>query len=102
MNHYASEDPRLDRPGGAAIRPRSPLSNRAPTRTEQDEGLKFFRLFRAIFPGAQLAAAGRIAERMLSAGGFEHRAVRHPSHGGKVDFQKGILAIEENFESTDE
>jgi hypothetical protein len=74
-------------------KPGKPLSNRAPTRAEAEAGMAFFRELRQIFPSAKLVAAGRVSERMLTQNGFEHTAVRHPSHGGKADFQKGVLSI---------
>ena len=74
-------------------KPGKPLSNRAPTRPEIEAGMEFFRDMRRMFPQAKLVAAGRVAERMLTAGDFAHTAVRHPSHGGKADFQRGVLAV---------
>jgi len=74
-------------------KPGKPLSNRAPTRPEVEAGMEFFRDMRRMFPQAKLIAAGRVAERMLAAGDFVHTAVRHPSHGGKADFQRGVLSV---------
>ena len=73
-------------------KPGKPLSNRAPTRPEIESGMVFFRDMRHMFPKSKLVAAGRIAERMLATGNFAHTAVRHPSHGGKADFQRGVLS----------
>ena len=66
------------------------LSNRTPTRAEATAGLEFFLALRRIFPRARLLAAGKIASAGLSAAGFKHIPVRHPSHGGKKEFQAGV------------
>ncbi|HYG78535.1 MAG TPA: uracil-DNA glycosylase [Planctomycetota bacterium] len=73
-------------------KPGNPLSNRTPTRAEQEQGRALFEEFRTLFSEPRLIAAGRIASAMLEKAGLKHTAVRHPSHGGKVDFQKGLRA----------
>jgi len=73
-------------------RPGEPLSNRAPAPAERRAGIQFFAMLRAIVPGARLIACGRIAEEALGNAGFVFTPIRHPSHGGKTDFQKGVFA----------
>lgn len=68
-----------------------PLSNRAPTPTERRAGFEFFTMLRAIFPDANLIACGRIAEEALGNSGYAFAPIRHPSHGGKKDFQRGVF-----------
>jgi uracil-DNA glycosylase len=68
------------------------LSNRTPTRAEQQAGFEFFLQLRNIFPESKIVAAGRIASNALTHANIPHFPVRHPSHGGKTDFQSGVLA----------
>jgi uracil-DNA glycosylase len=69
-----------------------PLSNRTPTRAEQLAGFEFFIQLRKIFPEPKIVAAGRIASNSLTGANIPHFPVRHPSHGGKMEFQSGVLA----------
>lgn len=71
-----------------------PLSNRAPLRAEIEQGAELFKLFRRLFPKARLAATGRVAQAMLKELGESCEALRHPSHGGKQEFQNGLWAME--------
>lgn len=70
-----------------------PLTNRAPLRAEIDQGAEFFKLFRPLFPDAKLAATGRIAQAMLESLGESYTPIRHPSHGGKHEFQRGLWKL---------
>lgn len=74
-------------------KPGQPLTNRAPLTGEIAQGAVFFKQFRALFPKARLAATGRIAQAMLDALGEKFTPIRHPSHGGKNEFQKGLWAM---------
>ena len=75
-------------------KPGEPLTNRAPLRPEIEQGAELFRLFRPLFPKARLAATGRVAQTMLEGMGEKYTPLRHPSHGGKNDFQKGLWAMQ--------
>ena len=66
-------------------RPGEPLSNRAPTRWEVDEGLPFVEELAA---GRAVIAVGRLAERALGA-----PYVRHPSRGGATAFRAGLMEL---------
>jgi hypothetical protein len=72
---------------------RGPLSNRTPRAAEVQAGLPVLAAVRERYPGAQLVAIGRVAERTLQAQGIPTRYVRHPAHGGKNDFVAGINAL---------
>ncbi|HEY7381776.1 MAG TPA: uracil-DNA glycosylase [Gaiella sp.] len=62
--------------------PGTERSNRAPTRAEVREGLRFLeRLAR----GRRVVAVGRVA-----AGALGCPCVRHPSHGGAAEFASGL------------
>jgi uracil-DNA glycosylase len=65
--------------------PGSASSNRAPTRREVAQGVAFAR---ELARGRRVVAVGRVAARAL---GGEY--VRHPSHGGREEFRKGLLPL---------
>jgi uracil-DNA glycosylase len=81
-------------------KPDVPLSNRAPTQPVRQQGFEFFLKLRRIFPEAGIVAAGRIAEEALVKAGMPHTQVRHPSHGGKADFQIGLRAAVKKCEES--
>ncbi|HYF48071.1 MAG TPA: uracil-DNA glycosylase [Planctomycetota bacterium] len=70
-----------------------PLSNRTPTPKERHSGLEYFLEVRKLFPEAAIIAVGRISAEVLTANGIKHECVRHPSNGGKREFQAGVLEI---------
>jgi hypothetical protein len=72
---------------------RGPLSNRTPRRSEVAAGRPVLDCIRRRYPQAQLVAIGRIAERTLTELGLDPLYVRHPAHGGKPDFVKGINSL---------
>jgi len=74
-------------------KPGEPLTNRAPLTAEVEQGAEHFKLFRRLFPTPRIAATGRIAQAMLEKIGEKFTPVRHPSHGGKSEFQKGLWAL---------
>jgi len=63
--------------------PGRPDTNRRPTRAEIDASAPFLR---ELARGRRLLAVGRVAEAALGA-----PYVRHPSHGGVMDFRRGLL-----------
>ena len=64
-------------------RPGEPGSNRAPSRDEVREGMRFLE---QITYGRRSIAVGRVAHSVLG-GAY----VRHPSHGGAAAFRSGVL-----------
>ena len=71
-----------------------PQSNRAPTAAERRNGNSFVQLVLEILAPHTVIAVGRTAARALDSQ-FPDRKyipVRHPSHGGKVDFVAGLRA----------
>lgn len=70
-----------------------PLTNRAPLTAEIAQGAEHFKLFRRLFPSPRLAATGRVAQAMLEELGESFTPLRHPSHGGKHEFQRGLWAL---------
>jgi uracil-DNA glycosylase len=66
-------------------RPGEPLSNRRPRAAEIDASLPFLEL---LAPGRRVVPVGRIAEAAIGAAG-----IRHPSHGGAIEFRAGLAAL---------
>lgn len=72
------------------FRPNQPASNRRPTAAELAVGQPFLHTLLELFPGVQLVAVGRSAERALARLEQPYATVRHPSHGGKRAFAAGL------------
>jgi hypothetical protein len=70
-----------------------PLSNRTPRAAEIQAGIPVLEAIRNRFPDARLVAIGRVAERTLQGQAIDTHYVRHPAHGGKIDFASGISAL---------
>ena len=49
-----------------------------------------------LFPAAVPVAVGRRAETALSRLNIAHHMVRHPSHGGKSAFERGMTFLRKN------
>lgn len=62
------------------------LSNRRPTRCEQDASRRHLENFLALYPGARRIAVGNVSQGLLSDYDVVH--VRHPSHGGAPEFRR--------------
>ena len=62
-----------------------PSSNRAPTRSEAEAGLRFAE---GLAAGRRVIAIGRLAQRFLGA-----PYVRHPSRGGATAFRAGLMEL---------
>lgn len=70
-----------------------PLSNRPPRAAELAQGRDFLQEVLARFRPRILVAVGRTAQGSLAARGLEHRALRHPAHGGSGEFVAGMRAL---------
>jgi uracil-DNA glycosylase len=73
-----------------------PLSNRTPSAADIAAGQPFWPKLQSIFGIEQVVAVGNIAYRSLTAVGAPGSIitrVRHPSHGGKVEFAAGLRAL---------
>ncbi len=73
--------------------PGQPQSNRTPKRSELGWGRPFLDQLLQIFPIKTIVAVGNKAEQALTGWGIDHSKVRHPSHGGKLDFRRGVGEI---------
>lgn len=69
-----------------------PLTNRAPRRTETEQGIGFLRELLELFAPQQVIAVGNVADDTLRRMGIDHQKIRHPSHGGKTEFVNGLRA----------
>jgi uracil-DNA glycosylase len=74
-------------------RPGEPWSNRTPRQTELLLGVPFLHALLRLFPIKSVIAVGNKADRILEKEGIAHHKIRHPSHGGKSDFRRGLHAL---------
>lgn len=73
--------------------PGNPLSNRTPSAAEVAIGQPVWCRLREIFPIQLTVAVGNIGYRSITRMGESVSRVRHPSHGGKVEFANGLRAL---------
>ncbi|MDP4038591.1 MAG: uracil-DNA glycosylase [bacterium] len=76
-----------------SFRPGNHQSNRTPNKQELDEGQKFYQNLIDIFDIKKVVAVGNVAKDSLDLAGVNSDKIRHPSHGGKSDFVKGIIEL---------
>ena len=70
-----------------------PLSNRRPLQAEMAQASEVLVHFLSLFPDAQVYAIGRMSQGALGEIGVAAPYIRHPSHGGKAEFLKGIACL---------
>jgi hypothetical protein len=70
--------------------PGRPQSNRTPTAAEADLGTPFWRSLTELFPIETVVAVGNVAHRSLLRSGVDAPKVRHPAHGGRSGFKRGL------------
>lgn len=70
--------------------PGKPQSNRTPRTTEARLGTEFRQTLVELFGIETVVAVGNVAHRSLLATGMDMPKVRHPSHGGRSGFKKGL------------
>lgn len=70
-----------------------PLSNRRPRRSELQAGAPVLSCFLSLFSRAKVHAIGRVSQEALRNLGIPAPYLRHPSHGGKAQFVKGIASL---------
>lgn len=76
-----------------------PESNRKPDSSEIKEGATYLKLIYDLFKPKKLCSLGRVGESILKEV-FPEKTItyiRHPSHGGKKDFIKGIQGIDGSY-----
>jgi hypothetical protein len=72
---------------------KQPLSNRKPRRSELEQATDVLRSFLALYPQAQVHAIGRVSQDTLARLGVPAPYIRHPSHGGKAAFERGVRSL---------
>ena len=74
--------------------PRGRLSNRTPSRSELEVGLRYTRKLISLYPGAVVIAIGRSAAGTLQEHGIPYGChVTHPANGGANKFREEIRRI---------
>ncbi|HEX9230230.1 MAG TPA: uracil-DNA glycosylase [Arthrobacter sp.] len=70
--------------------PGRPLSNRTPTSAEAALGTPFWQALTELFPIDTVVAVGNVAHRSLQRSGLDVPKIRHPAHGGRSGFKRGL------------
>lgn len=72
-------------------------SNRSPSAIEIEEGKQYLQIIYKLFKPNKLCSLGRVGEKILRELFPDKQItyIRHPSHGGKKEFEKGIKAVVE-------
>ncbi|WP_427172451.1 uracil-DNA glycosylase [Arthrobacter sp. 92] len=70
--------------------PGRPLSNRTPTLAETAVGTPFWQALTGLFPIETVVAVGNVAYRSLQRTGVTAPKIRHPAHGGRSGFKRGL------------
>ena len=73
--------------------PGRPLSNRTPTSAEADLGTPFWQALTELFPIETVVAVGNVAHRSLRRSGLDAPKIRHPAHGGRSGFKRGLEGL---------
>jgi len=71
----------------------TPLSNRKPKQGELEQATGVLRCFLALLAHAEVYAIGRVSQDTLGRLGVQAPYIRHPSHGGKSAFERGVRAL---------
>jgi hypothetical protein len=70
--------------------PGKPLSNRTPAAADARAGTPFRQSLAKLFSIETVVAVGNVAHRSLLSSGMDVPKVRHPSHGGRSGFKRGL------------
>lgn len=73
--------------------PGRPLSNRTPTLAETAVGTPFWQALIELFRIESVVAAGNVAHRSLQRSGLNVPKIRHPAHGGRPAFKRGLQEL---------
>jgi hypothetical protein len=73
--------------------PGRPLSNRTPTSAEAALGTPFWQALTELFPIETVVAVGNVAHRSLQRSGLDAPKIRHPAHGGRSGFKRGLAEL---------
>lgn len=70
--------------------PGRPLSNRTPKPSETKLGTPFWQELAELFGIASIIAVGNVAQHSLQRSGLVVPKIRHPAHGGRSGFKRGL------------
>lgn len=70
--------------------PGKPLSNRTPNASEAALGTPFWQALAAEFAIETVVAVGNVAHHSLQRSGLDVTKIRHPAHGGRSGFKRGL------------
>ncbi|SEQ89662.1 Uracil DNA glycosylase superfamily protein [Arthrobacter sp. OV608] len=70
--------------------PGKPRSNRTPTAADARLGTPFWQSLAKLFGIDSVVAVGNVAHHSLLFSGVDAPKVRHPSHGGRAGFKRGL------------
>jgi uracil-DNA glycosylase len=73
--------------------PGRPMSNRTPTSAEAALGTPFWQALTELFPIESVVAVGNVAHRSLQRSGVDVPKIRHPAHGGRSGFKRGLQEL---------
>jgi len=73
--------------------PGRPLSNRTPKASEAALGTPFWQALIEAFRIDTVVAVGNVAHRSLQRSGLEVPKIRHPAHGGRSSFKRGLQEL---------
>lgn len=73
--------------------PGQPLSNRTPNAAEAALGTPFWQALTELFPIEAVVAVGNVAHRSLQRSGLDAPKIRHPAHGGRSGFKRGLQEL---------
>ncbi|NUS36781.1 MAG: uracil-DNA glycosylase [Pseudarthrobacter sp.] len=76
--------------------PGKPLSNRTPRPSETKLGTPFWQELSELFGIGTLVAVGNVAQHSLKRVGLDVPKIRHPAHGGRASFKKGLQELMED------
>jgi uracil-DNA glycosylase len=73
--------------------PGRPLSNRTPRASEAALGTPFWQALVEAFRIDTVVAVGNVAHRSLQRSGLDVPKIRHPAHGGRSGFKRGLKEL---------
>ena len=70
--------------------PGQPMSNRTPRPSEAVLGTPFWQALAELFSVQSVVAVGNVAHQSMLRNGVDARKIRHPAHGGRAGFKRGL------------
>ena len=75
--------------------PGRPMSNRTPRPSETKLGTPFWQELAELFGISSIVAVGNVAQQSLLRSGLAAPRIRHPAHGGRSGFKRGLEQLME-------